>query len=238
MVTALVILCLGLISCFFYLLLSKSEKRNKTAIIIAALTVFTSICGNLFSNIVYDKWIAKTEKYVTSVYNGPIYNIYNGESEGNTQTNDNSFPTSNSSVENKELQSEPIIIDDSQDVESYENASTSLFAKELNGKWGFVDQDGETRIPFVYDYADNFYEGLAAVRLDYSWGFISTSGETVIPFQYSGAWSFINGLAPVFKNNLWGFINNKGELIIQYQYSNISRIGKNYYDQDDKQIVY
>lgn len=57
----------------------------------------------------------------------------------------------------------------------------------MNGKSGYIDIDGKTVIPFIYDFAFYFFEGLAAVKKDGKWGYINPSGETVIPFIYDEA---------------------------------------------------
>lgn len=48
----------------------------------------------------------------------------------------------------------------------YEDASRfseGLAAVKQNGKWGYIDTDGKTVIPFDYDYAFSFNEGVAVV---------------------------------------------------------------------------
>lgn len=62
---------------------------------------------------------------------------------------------------------------------------------EENGKWGFIDADGNIKIPPVYDAVDGFAEnGLAAVKENERWGYINTEGEMVIPPSYIYAWAF------------------------------------------------
>lgn len=62
-------------------------------------------------------------------------------------------------------------------------------------------------MPFKYDDAGNFSEGLAVVRLNDDIGFINKSGEIVIPLKYDAAGDFREGLAPVELNGKWGFIS-------------------------------
>ena len=50
----------------------------------------------------------------------------------------------------------------------YEDAqafSEGLAAVQKNGKWGYINEDGEVVIPFEYDIAFVFNEGLAVVGL-------------------------------------------------------------------------
>ena len=42
-------------------------------------------------------------------------------------------------------------------------ASEGLFPVKQNGKWGYVDENNRTVIPFIYDVANPFSEGYAVV---------------------------------------------------------------------------
>ncbi len=51
--------------------------------------------------------------------------------------------------------------------------------------FGFIDSEtGETLIPFLYDSAFGFLDGLAIVNKDGDWGMIDKSGAYVIPMKY------------------------------------------------------
>lgn len=54
-----------------------------------------------------------------------------------------------------------------------------------NGKWGYVDEDGEEVIKPQYEDAKSFSNGLAGVCKDGKWGFINTDGYMVIEPQFS-----------------------------------------------------
>ena len=56
---------------------------------------------------------------------------------------------------------------------------------ELNGKYGFINEEGEEVIPLKYDNAGNFSEGLAEVKLNGKWGLVNTKGEEVVPPEYT-----------------------------------------------------
>lgn len=83
--------------------------------------------------------------------------------------------------------------------------------QDASGKWGFVDQQGNTAIPCKYDWVKCFREGLAAVELNGKQGFIDKQGNTVIPLKYDIAFSFSKGLAVVDLNGKWGYINTRGD---------------------------
>ena len=64
-------------------------------------------------------------------------------------------------------------------------------------KWGYVDKDKNTIIPFQYDRAAPFSEGLAAVRLGNKEGYIDEAGELALDTAYIEAGDFENGYAIV-----------------------------------------
>jgi len=82
-----------------------------------------------------------------------------------------------------------------------------------NGKYGFLDSTGKAVIPFVYDDAMDFSEGLAAVKKDGKYGFINNKGAVVIPFQFDGPTYFEKGKASVEKAGVSFYINKKGERV-------------------------
>ena len=95
--------------------------------------------------------------------------------------------------------------------------SEGLAKVQQNGKWGFINTQGEQVLPCVYDYAWGFSEGLSRVRHgdweNGKWGFINAQGELVVPCIYDEAEEFSEGFAPVEQNDKYGFINTQGEVI-------------------------
>lgn len=65
--------------------------------------------------------------------------------------------------------------------------------KAENGKWGFVNTQGEITIAPTYEEAKSFSNGVAAVKLDGKWGFINTAGNIVIDPVYLEAGYFSAG---------------------------------------------
>ena len=64
-----------------------------------------------------------------------------------------------------------------------------------NDKWGYVNTKGELIIPCIYEYANDFSEGLASVRKNGKEGFINKKGEIAIPFKFEECGNFSEGLA-------------------------------------------
>ncbi|MCB0532708.1 MAG: WG repeat-containing protein [Lewinellaceae bacterium] len=97
-------------------------------------------------------------------------------------------------------------------------------------KYGFVKMDGSIAIPFDFDDAEQFSEGLAPVKKGDSWGFIDTSGKTAIPFIYDEVGEFVNHLAVVEKDSFKGVIDNRGSTVIPLIYNSIiPQLGNRYF---------
>lgn len=72
--------------------------------------------------------------------------------------------------------------------------SEDVLYAELNGKYGYIDLNNHVVIPFNFEDAENFSEGLARVGV------------------HKGYYNSIIGSLPY---NLYGFINKKGEFVIE-----------------------
>ena len=86
-------------------------------------------------------------------------------------------------------------------------------------KWGFRDSNNKIILPPIYDYAENFSEGIAQVTLNGKRGYIDKKGNVAIPFVYDTACTFSEGLAKFMKlhgdgANKWRFIDKGGNVVI------------------------
>ena len=114
----------------------------------------------------------------------------------------------------------------------------SLILKQHNKKYGYVDSIGNVVIPYKYDGAKDFSEGLAAVRNityidgaevfsaiddEVDWGFINEKGKIVIPFKYSLPKDeralFSEGVVIVKKSGRFGYIDREGKQITPCKYT-------------------
>lgn len=92
----------------------------------------------------------------------------------------------------------------------------------INGKWGFINLNGETVIQPKFNMVKDFHDGLAAFNVrkvgTKKWGYVDLSGKIVIEARFSEAGDFYNGVASVklqgflaAKKNV--YINNVGKVI-------------------------
>ncbi|MFA4903518.1 MAG: WG repeat-containing protein [Desulfobaccales bacterium] len=91
-------------------------------------------------------------------------------------------------------------------------------------KWGYVDKTGQLIIPFKFDHAYDFSEGLAAVEIKEKTGYIDKTGKFVIPPRFISGFPFSDGMALVvirrsekdkYPMNKLGYIDKSGKLAIQ-----------------------
>lgn len=110
-------------------------------------------------------------------------------------------------------------------------------------KRGYIDEKGNVIIPFIYDDAGNFSEGLAVVSVDGKYGYIDETGKVKIPLKYDFANDFENGTASVQIGHSYGYVDINGNEIVpvKYTYSEamtiLQNIKYNYIRVSDKYIV-
>ena len=92
-------------------------------------------------------------------------------------------------------------------------------------RYGYIDRNGKVAIPFEYDFAYHFKEGLAPVKKNGKWGYIDKQGKTIIPFIYDNAYTFSEGFGRVEKNGKVGFVNSLGAVVIPIKYGRYPPIG-------------
>lgn len=97
-----------------------------------------------------------------------------------------------------------------------------------NGKYGFINHNGEWTIKPTFLMCGSFSDGLAPALDDKTqkWGYINKKGAWAIQPQFSKAHEFSEGLAAVWKDFKWGYINVYGEFDIPLEY----RVAENFSD--------
>lgn len=98
-----------------------------------------------------------------------------------------------------------------------------MAAVSINNKHGYIDKDGQVKIPLVYKYTDGFCDGLASVLVGKKYGFINKTGQMVIDPTFKGVGSFYSeNLAPAKIDKKSGYIKSNGELAIEPKFKDAS----------------
>ena len=105
-------------------------------------------------------------------------------------------------------------------VNNNRNVVSNFIPFKANNKVGYIDLKGNVVINPIFEYGNDFYEGLASVSLGGKWGFIDTTWKFVIEPQFSNAGCFSEGLAPVntqqsINGSFNSFIDKSGKVVIQ-----------------------
>ncbi|MCL1866927.1 MAG: WG repeat-containing protein [Oscillospiraceae bacterium] len=95
-----------------------------------------------------------------------------------------------------------------------------------SGTWGYIDRSGKVVIPFEYNYAYDFSDGLAVVNPSHlssnSFGVIDKNGNVVIPFIYYRIWDNDGVFIVQRDENQYAVIDRTGEFVIPFgKYSRI-----------------
>lgn len=76
-----------------------------------------------------------------------------------------------------------------------------MIAAKLDNKWGFINEKGETIIPFKFDKIGSegysFSQNLCAVQVGEKWGYIDTKGNFWKEPQFEEAKRFVNAIGTV-----------------------------------------
>lgn len=101
-----------------------------------------------------------------------------------------------------------------------------LFLIKREGRYGFMNRDGEIMIPAQFEYASNFSNGLAVIAVQDKFGYIDKSGETVIECQFDEAQNFVEARAIVEINGFFGVIDPTGNYILNPEFDDIGVISE------------
>ena len=99
-----------------------------------------------------------------------------------------------------------------QNIDTYSNG---IAAAQKNGKWGYVDKNLQTVIPFGYERVETnqmlngcrLYDGkYIPVKKNGKMGIINKENEVIVPFEYSVIMQGKDGIFIAQKDGKWGFI--------------------------------
>ena len=74
-----------------------------------------------------------------------------------------------------------------------------------DGRYGAMNSDGRTVIPFEYRFIGKFVNGIGVAQ-KVRYGYIDEKGKVIIPFIYDFASGFDEGAAIVKQGDKYGFI--------------------------------
>lgn len=115
---------------------------------------------------------------------------------------------------------------------------------ELNGKFGFIDPDGNIAVNIVWDECDSSFTrgNVCQVKKDQLWGLVDKNGNIIVHPQYEVIKDFevtisrnedSDYAALIIKDGKYGFINTKGNYLIEpYLDQARSFWGRLYFDGD------
>ena len=115
------------------------------------------------------------------------------------------------SLEKKNRNSRSDIICNFNIIEGYHEGLALAIDENLN--YGFVDDSRNTIIPFQYNLAQNFSNGLAVVMVGNKYGYINKENMMQIDAIYDLAEPFSNNIAKVNINGEEYMIDKNGEKI-------------------------
>ncbi|MEA3494653.1 MAG: WG repeat-containing protein [Bacteroidota bacterium] len=109
---------------------------------------------------------------------------------------------------------------------------TTSFSQKLylsqgtDGKYGFLDKNGEVVVPFKFDQVLPYHNGLAKVRIEDKFGYIDKNGKEVIKCTYEYVSAFQRGLTKIYQNEKIAYFDNNGTKIYGW-YNYIGNISYN-----------
>lgn len=93
-----------------------------------------------------------------------------------------------------------------------------LLKAQKNGKWGFINTNGQPQTEFIYADLGSFSEGLCPIMLDTGCGYINSDFSLALPAVWESAGNFSEGYAAVKKDGLWGYIDTHGNTAADFTF--------------------
>ena len=99
----------------------------------------------------------------------------------------------------------------------------ALFVKEeLRFYYGYANEKMKLVIPYDFDEAYDFENGMALVKLGEKWGYIDTNGNWIIYREFDEEFRFSSaGVAKVLWNGKWGLLTKDGDYVLPCEYDSL-----------------
>lgn len=94
-------------------------------------------------------------------------------------------------------------------------------------KFGYVKHGKKRPERLCYDWADDYYNGLAKVSINTEslikgkYGYVNTDGKPIVPIEFDEVGEWVEGMVKVKKGSRYGFYNELGELIVPIKYDDV-----------------
>jgi len=90
------------------------------------------------------------------------------------------------------------------------------------GKWGLIDKNNKTLIPFIYKELNVSTKGIALAKsFNNKYHILSMSNDTLQNLSHKEIYPFSQGLARFKSDYGWGFMDTKGDTIISPDYQSV-----------------
>ncbi|MFN3495170.1 MAG: WG repeat-containing protein [Hydrogenophaga sp.] len=101
-------------------------------------------------------------------------------------------------------------------------------AQAPDGRWGFIDTEGQWRVPPQYEDTRNAApNGMARFRQNGLWGYIRMDGQVLIEALYEEARPFRHGVAAVkLPGKGWRFIDESGAFTGSKEHDELAEMGR------------
>lgn len=97
---------------------------------------------------------------------------------------------------------------------------------EKDGKYGYIDELGDIKIPLEYDFAENFSNGLAIVAGEYGYGVIDKENHQVLPLKYDAV-QILGDKIYVTEGGKYGLFSIKGDELIHPEFEYLNKVTDN-----------
>jgi len=97
-------------------------------------------------------------------------------------------------------------------IETLKFSTDGMLAVRQNGKWGYIDNKGETIVQAKYDSCEQFKYGYASFKLNGKWGIVDKNGNEVAEAKYESIYGGENGIF-IYYDKGWGIIDKTGKII-------------------------
>jgi len=98
--------------------------------------------------------------------------------------------------------------------EEYDLVTTRFYPVFNGEKWGFIDESGNLKVQYRFDFVEPFKESLALVGVGDSIAYINKTGRFINDELFEDGFSFKRGFAVVITGGKYGAINRLGEWVV------------------------